>query len=593
MANWTHPKVYVPLILLAFLLVLPLLPGNPFHEDIIVMIFFWGTLASAWNILGGYAGQISIGHAAFFGIGAYTSTILYLRFGISPWIGMFAGAGVAVCVATIIGIPCFRLKSHFFALATIAFAEVLRIIASFWRGLTEGGVGLLIPFKEGLPYMMFRSKIPYAYISLGLMLSVLLVSYLIKRSRFGYYLFALKENQDAAESLGVKTTRVKLAALLISVFFTAIAGSFYAQYILFVDPSSVIHISISVELALLSIIGGLGTLVGPIIGAFVLGPLGVFLRGWLGGVAAGMHLVVYGVVLIVAVTYFPKGIMGWLQGFYDKLLTRLPGWRPLEEQAPVEKRESRLSLKKPIVDKKAPLFEVKGLGKSFGGLAAVKDVDFKIERGEILGLIGPNGAGKTTIFNLVTGFIPPDTGTVTFDGKRVTGLKPPHKICLNHIGRTFQIVKPFNKMTVLENVMVGAFSWEKNQHEAKAYAREVMSFVGIAKLSDQLPANTTIADKKRLELARALATRPDMLLLDEVAAGLNPIETEEFIGIIRKISDQGITILMIEHVMKAIMTLSDRVVVLNHGEKIAEGAPEVIAEDKRVIEAYLGEEHHA
>ena len=593
MANWTHPKVYVPMILLAFVLVLPLLPGNPFYEDIIVMIFFWGTLASAWNILGGYAGQISIGHAAFFGIGAYTSTILYLRFGLSPWIGMFAGAGVAVCVATIIGIPCFRLKSHFFALATIAFAEVLRIIATFWRGLTEGGVGLLIPFKEGLPYMMFRSKIPYAYIALGLMLSVLLVSYLIKRSRFGYYLFALKENQDAAESLGVKTTRMKLAALLVSVFFTAIAGSFYAQYILFVDPSSVIHISISVELALLSIIGGLGTLVGPIVGAFVLGPLGVFLRGWLGGVAAGMHLVVYGVVLIVAVTYFPKGIMGWIQVFYDKLLMRLPGWRPLEDQAPVEKPESRLSLKKPAVDKKAPLFEVKGLGKSFGGLAAVKDVDFKIERGQILGLIGPNGAGKTTIFNLVTGFIPPDTGTVTFDGKRVTGLKPPHKVCLNHIGRTFQIVKPFNKMTVLENVMVGAFSWEKNQHAAKAYAREVMSFVGISRLSNQLPANTTIADKKRLELARALATRPDMLLLDEVAAGLNPIETEEFIGIIRKISDQGITILMIEHVMKAIMTLSDRVVVLNHGEKIAEGTPKEIAQDERVIEAYLGEEHHA
>ena len=243
-----HPKIYFPFLLVVLMAILPLVPQNPFYEDIIVSSFFYGAMALAWNLVGGFAGQISLGHTAFFGIGAYASTLLYLHYAMSPWLGMLAGAVLSVLVAIGIGIPCFRLKSHFFALATIAIGEVLRYLASYWRGLTQGGVGLLIPFKPGIENFMFKSKLPYAYIALALMLVMLFICYGIRKSRFGFHLISLREDQDAAESLGVKTSRSKLIALVISAFFTSITGTFYAQYILFIDPSTLFSLGFSVEL---------------------------------------------------------------------------------------------------------------------------------------------------------------------------------------------------------------------------------------------------------------------------------------------------------------------------------------------------------
>ncbi|MBW1994626.1 MAG: ATP-binding cassette domain-containing protein, partial [Deltaproteobacteria bacterium] len=448
------PECYVPLGLLLFLLLLPLLYGNPFYQNLIIMIFFHGTVASAWNLVGGFAGQVALGHTAFFGIGAYTSTLLYLKFGISPWLGLLAGAAIAMLIATGIGIPCFRLKSHFFALATIAFAEVMRFIASFWRDLTQGGVGLLIPFKPKLGNLIFQSKLPYAYVALGFMLTIILASYVIRTSRFGFYLNGLREDQDAAESLGVNTSRYKLYALLISVFFTAAAGTFYAQYFLFIDPFIAFNLNFSIELALFSIIGGLGTVVGPVLGSFLLTPLDVLLRGWLGGISAGLNFIVYGLVLMVAVTYFPRGLAGWVRRWYGPLIQKLPRYGEWKPEPPVKGTPifAVEASQSTSGSKDSTLFEVQSMSKSFGGLIAVKDVSFEIKRGEVLGLIGPNGAGKTTIFNLVTGFLSPDKGNVLFKGEMITGLKPPHRVCGRRIGRTFQLVKPFNELSVLENV---------------------------------------------------------------------------------------------------------------------------------------------
>jgi branched-chain amino acid transport system permease protein len=590
-----RPNIYFPLILILLMTVLPLFPQNPFYEDIIVSSFFYGAMAMAWNLVGGFAGQISLGHTAFFGIGAYTSTLLYLHYSLSPWLGMLAGVALSVLVAIGIGIPCFRLKSHFFALATIAIGEVLRFLASYWRGLTQGGVGLLIPFKPGIENFMFKSKIPYAYIALVLMLVMLLICYWVRNSRFGFHLISLREDQDAAESLGVKTSRAKLMALILSVVFTSISGTFYAQYILFIDPFTVFSLGISIELALFAIIGGLGTVAGPILGAFMLTPLDVFLRAWLGGVSAGLNFIVYGLVLMVAVKYFPLGISGWVRTWYGPFLRKLPGGRPVlkTEADGVPSALTVNPLAEGPARQKVPFFEVRSLSKHFGGLVAVRDVSFEVPKGKIIGLIGPNGAGKTTIFNLVTGFISPDSGEVLFQGETITALSPPHQVCLKRIGRTFQLVKPFRGMTALENTMVGAFARLQNAQEARRLALHILNFIGLSK-HQSLPASSlTIADRKRLELGRALATRPDLLLLDEVVAGLNPRETEEIIGIIRRISEQGITILMIAHVMKAVMALSHQVVVLHHGEKIAEGTPLEISRDKRVIEAYLGEEYLA
>jgi branched-chain amino acid transport system permease protein len=570
------------------LVALPLLVKNEFYLDLLVMIFFWATLAGAWNILGGFAGQISLGHTAYFGIGAYTSTLLYLNFSLSPWIGMFAGAGLSVLVAIIVGYPCFRLSSHFFALATIAFAEVLRPLSAYWRGLTKGGLGLLVPFKPGFEYFMFNNKLAYAYIALVFMLLMIFVTWAIKRSRFGFYLISLREDQDGAESLAVNTRWWKMVALIISVIFTSVMGTFYAQYFQFIDPEICFSISLSIQLPLLSIIGGLGTLLGPVIGAFLLIPIDVLLRGWLGGVFAGLNMIVYGTILIVAVMYFPIGVGGWLKIRRERLLkNRIPTPPiPSKTDAPAP----RLPLKI-LGDNKGngqPFFEVRSLGKHFGGLQAVRNLSFHINTGEIVGLIGPNGAGKTTIFNLISGFYSADSGEMEFKGKVVTGLAPPHRVCQKGIGRTFQIVKPFNNMPVLENIMVGVFCRIKDPSESRKEALRIIDFVGLSKYQFSQASSLTLADRKRLELARALATKPDLLLLDEVVAGLTPRETNELMFIIQSISAQGVTILMIEHVMKAVMTLSNRIIVIHHGEKIAEGTPAEIGENKAVIDAYLG-----
>ena len=239
-----------------------------------------------------------------------------------------------------------------------------------------------------------------------------------------------------------------------------------------------------------------------------------------------------------------------------------------------------------------PLIEVEKVTKKFGGLMALRDVSFHINSGEILGLIGPNGAGKTTLFNAVAGVFRPESGKIRFNGEEITGL-PPFELSLKGIARTFQITKPFLNITVLDNMMVGALSKEKNLVAAKKISLEFLEFVGLASKKDLLAANLTLEDRKRLELARALATKPRLLLLDEVMAGLNPKEMEDTLKLIRKVHAEGMTIFVVEHVMKAIMSVSHRVMVLHHGEKIAEGAPNHIVQNQKVIDAYLGQSYHA
>jgi len=588
-----HPKsngLYgIGVLAILALAALPLLVRNEFYLDLLVMIFFWATLAGAWNLLGGFAGQISLGHTAYFGIGAYASTLLYLNFSLSPWIGLLAGAALSVLVAVFVGYPCFRLSSHFFALATIAFAEVLRLLAAYWRGLTKGGLGLLTPFKTGIGYFMFDNKQAYAYIALAFMLLMIFVSRAIKRSRFGFYLISLREDQDGAESLGVDTHRCKMVALIISVSFTSAMGTFYSQYFQFIDPEICFSISLSIQLPLLSIIGGLGTVLGPVVGAFLLTPIDVLLRGWLGGIFAGLNLIVYGTILIVAVMYFPIGVGGWFKIKWERWLKDWMG-SPAISLKMDNAVTSLPPLRGPEESKTngQVLFEVRSLEKHFGGLQAVHNLSFQIKRGEIVGLIGPNGAGKTTIFNLISGFYSADGGEMEFHGQRITGLAPPHKLCRKGIGRTFQIVKPFNNMSVLENIMVGVFCLLKDPRKSRIEALRIINFAGLSKHQFSPASSLTIADRKRLELARALATKPDLLLLDEVVAGLTPRETKELMSIIQSISAQGITILMIEHVMKAVMALSGRIIVIHHGEKIAEGTPAEVGENKAVIDAYLG-----
>ncbi len=282
---------------------------DKFYLHLLTMMLFYAAVSSAWNIVGGFAGQLSLGHAAFFGIGAYTSTLLFIDLGVSPWIGMLIGAALATLFAGAIGYPSFRLRGPFFTLVTIAFAEVLRILTIYAHDFTKGSIGISVPFRPAIGNFIFRQLSAYVFVALAFMLITVLVSLWIESSRLGYYLAALREDEDAAQALGIDTARYKLVAVLVSAFLTSLAGTFYAQYIFYIEPFQTFSLDFSVLLAMMAIIGGIGTVWGPVASAFLVTPLQEILQAKLGGHFTGLHLVIYGTVLIVVVILLPQGIV--------------------------------------------------------------------------------------------------------------------------------------------------------------------------------------------------------------------------------------------------------------------------------------------
>lgn len=300
------------------LIVVGLMVDNNYALDILITIVFYAGMASAWNIVGGYAGQVSVGHVAFLGLGAYTSTILFLKLNITPLIGIFAGGIVAMLLALCIGFLTIRLRGPFFTLSTIAIAEILLILAVRFHDLTGGSEGLNIPYRPALYNFVFKSYFTYYLIFVLLMACIVGVLCYINRSRVGYYLRAVREDETAASSLGVDVFKSKLIALLISAFFTGVGGALYAQYLLFIDPHTVFTVAFSTKVAALSIVGGIGTVLGPIIGSFILTPLEIFLRSMLGGTYQGLYLLIYGVIMVTVILIIPKGIYGALRDFFKK-----------------------------------------------------------------------------------------------------------------------------------------------------------------------------------------------------------------------------------------------------------------------------------
>jgi branched-chain amino acid transport system permease protein len=288
--------------------------------DVIVLSFLFAGLALAWNIAGGYAGLISFGHSAFFGVGAYTSTILLTRYGLSPWIGIWVGAIIAAGFGSILAFICARLRGPFFILSTLAFAEVIRIVALNWSSLTGGPEGLSIPPGTSLAGMVFASKSSYAALMLGYLVAVYCITKALEASRFGYYLFAIRDNEDAAGAAGVNPLLGRAAAMALSAALTGIGGSLFAQYFLYLDPTYVISPELSFQFALLPAVGGLGTAIGPVLGSFLITPLSELLRSHFGSGAAGLHLVIYSLGLVVVMLYFPSGLAG--------ALNKLTRWRP-------------------------------------------------------------------------------------------------------------------------------------------------------------------------------------------------------------------------------------------------------------------------
>ncbi len=295
-------------------LVYPLVFTRPFPLDLAIKVFLYGGLAVAWNILGGFTGQVSLGNAIFFGIGAYAAAIVQTKWGWTPWVGMGLGAFAALFVGLLVGYPCFRLKGHYFAMATLAIGEVFALLFTNWS-FAGGAVGLYIPIREDTwAYFQFgTTKLPYYYVMLSFLAATVLMSALLRRSRIGYYFRAIKEDQDAARSLGVDARRYKLAAMGISAAATAVGGSLYAQYVLFIDPSSVFPMMLSIQLVLLAILGGVGTLWGPVVGTLILVPLSEFTRIYIGGTGSGIDLIAYGLLIVLISVLQPRGVLGFFR----------------------------------------------------------------------------------------------------------------------------------------------------------------------------------------------------------------------------------------------------------------------------------------
>ena len=583
---------------LLYLLVAALV-GNRYYQLVMTLVPLWATVGVAWNLFSGYSGLMSFGHAAFFGLGAYTVAIGLAYGGLSPWLGIPAAGAVGALAGVLVGLPTLRLRGHYFALAMLAYPLALLYVFE-WLGFQE--VTLPMMREAPLAYMQFADQRLYVLLAVALLVLALFISLRIARSRFGLTLLAIKQNEPAAMAAGIDPRVSKLRALVLSAALTAVAGGLYAVVLLVVTPAAVFGMHVSAQPLILTLFGGVATLFGPVVGALALVPLGEALHAELGDRLPGIQGVVFGAAIIGIVLAAPQGLLPWLQARLQSRRQVRPGAATAvlpDFKAAVFERAAAAApaTQVPI----QILMQVRGMSVRFGGLKALSDVSFDVHAGEILGIIGPNGAGKTTLFNALNGFIRPDAGSVQvqaqvqaqaqaqakLQGIELVGLAP-FAVCRAGVSRTFQIVRPFARLRVLDNVVVGAFSTTRTDAEAYARARQAIAAVGLGGREDRLGAALTTVELRLLELARALAAQPRLLLLDEILAGLGAGEVEHMLHVIEAVRASGVTVVIIEHTMQAMVRLADRLIVLDHGVVLASGEPRAVTADPKVVEAYLG-----
>ncbi|MDE2002932.1 MAG: branched-chain amino acid ABC transporter ATP-binding protein/permease [Betaproteobacteria bacterium] len=586
---------------------IPFLHLPAFYESLLYLVFHWIVLATSWNILSGYSGYFSFGHGAFFGAGVYTTAVLAGSYGMPFLWTLPVAAMVAAALGAGLGAVVFRVRNvrgELFALLTLAVTFVLATIVL--NTPIDGGPGVylsavavpvLAPSESGSFYMM----------ALSLAVVTLVIAYAIPRSRLGLGLYAIHDDEDAAEVMGVPTYRYKLVTFAISCALAGVAGGIQALFVSYVTAGSTFNITVPLTVILMSVLGGTRHWAGPELGATA---ITLLLYASTAADQAVIGKAATGAILVAAVLFMPNGILGvarrgkpaqpavprpsaavfdaervaasdtMREGARDRARGAMPDAGPVAGRTTSAPRAGE------------PLLSVRSLRKSFKGVRALDGVDLDLREGEILGVLGPNGSGKSTLINIISGHYRADAGSLRFAGTELARL-PAHRIARAGIARTYQIPRPFPKLTVRDNValtaMFGATALDRR--DADAAADRYLAFTELGSRGPLRPGELTLHQTKFLELARALAARPRLLMLDEVLSGLTPTEIDEAVELIRSIRDQGTTIMFVEHVMRAITALSDRIVVLDQGRVLAQGEASDVMSRGDVAIAYLGAAH--
>ena len=574
-----NKKIITGFIAAAIILgALPLLKLPAFYESFLYLIFSWVVLATSWNILSGYSGYFSFGHGAFFGLGIYTTAVLTAKFN---W-PFLATLPVAALVAALFGVGLGavvfrvrRLRGELFALITLAITFVIATIVL--NTPIDGGPGV---YLSAVPVPAIGPSPSGTFYLLGLALALITLwaAYQIYCSKLGAGLFAIHDDEDVAEVQGVPTYRYKLMALGISCALAGVAGGIHAIFSSYVTVGEVFNIVVPLNVVLMSVLGGTRHWFGPAVGATAITAL---LYAFTAGDYAVAGRAAVGLILILVILFMPDGLFG-------QFLKRIKRWcavPPLPQvlaPAVISARGKEGEI----------LLSAEGVFKSFSGVQALGGVSMQLRRGEIYGLVGPNGSGKSTMVNVISGFYTPTAGRIVFEGEDLSRL-PAHRAAQAGIARTYQIPRPFKNLSVLENATLpGMFgSARLSRQVAERQAMHWLEFVGLADRARALPTELNLHQRKFLELARALASAPRLLLLDEVLAGLTPSEINNAVTLVREIRNRGATIMFIEHNMRAVLELTDRLMVLNYGKVIAEGLPREVMREPEVVSAYLGSDY--
>jgi ABC-type branched-subunit amino acid transport system ATPase component/ABC-type branched-subunit amino acid transport system permease subunit len=577
------------------LLAYPLVSDNLYYQNMIILSTLLAIMASGWNIISGFTGYVSLGHSAFLGIGAYTTALFSLRVfdRANPFWFVPVSAVVAGIFAAVVGAVLMRTRGHAFVILTIAFLFVAQLVTLNWSDLTNGNHGLTLPLPQ---WDVAYQQWPFYYTLFGLLALSVGLSWWIRRTKFGMGLIAIREDESKAAGVGINTPVYKVLAFVASAVFVGAAGGVYAYYLTFIDPRGMFRIIVSVQVVLAALLGGRGTIWGPVLGAFIFEPLNETTNNY-ELLAGPRRLVLYGGLLALIVLLLPRGILPSLAEFRTRRRER----RTAAEVGQRIERPLRMTERAPApaAANGKPLLEVRGVAKRFGGLAALDACSLAVPESSITALIGPNGSGKTTLFNVIDGTMSHDAGEVWFDGKRIDGASSWARAHAG-IGRTFQITRLFRGMTVLENVVapLRSFSWRQLGADAVSgpeaeRAEELLEFVGMRRFAAMRAGALSFGQQKLVELAQVLMLDPKLIMLDEPAGGINPTLIEHMAEMIRELNDHGTTFLIVEHNMPLVLGLCDPVHVLARGTRLCTGTPETVQRDPAVLEAYLGEDYLA